>query len=169
MGQRRTPMNRDVIEKGGKSPGTAPPTPPVAQDYIPDAPMGGVVDVTPADQSPEYLAPAKNIIAHRLFGQTGLMMGQAQLAAAGVLSSLAAAGWHLLNAEDAEKMLGAYVLHQIRGGRYTVPLPGPGLTSDELAACDYCGRAMVLIPERGHFDGCIYGQGQAEVRSDDDG
>ena len=56
-------------------------------------------------QDPDYLAPARDLIRQAL--------GDDQAATA-VLDALAAAGWRLLNREDFEKALDAYVMQAIR-------------------------------------------------------
>lgn len=68
-----------------------------------------------ADQAGEYLHDAHVVIVAALTkiiepDQDGHDM------ATWVLDALAEAGWHLLTADDAEKMLGAYLLQQVRTG-----------------------------------------------------
>lgn len=71
-------------------------------------------DVEPTDQQPDYLADAKRILMHRLFGSTGLMMGQAETVAQELIDALAQEGWRLINGKDFKAMASAYVMEQLR-------------------------------------------------------
>lgn len=80
----------------------------------------------PAEQDPEYLDEAHGLMCRALEGR-GIRVEDRQTMASDILDALAAAGWHLLTAEDSEKLLSAYVLQEVRAGRVT-------RVSDQLAA-----------------------------------
>lgn len=69
-----------------------------------------------AEQDGEYLHEARNVVMAALadFDPDARGEGFWQDIADGVLDRLADHGWHLLTYEDAEKMLNAYVLGQVR-------------------------------------------------------
>ena len=65
-----------------------------------------------ADQDGEYLHAAHVIISEAL--AAGGPVEEEHGAATAVLDALAAAGWHLFTYDDAEKMLGAYLMQKLR-------------------------------------------------------
>lgn len=67
----------------------------------------------PAEQDGEYLHHAHVIITAALAEVTDPDTATEDWAT-WVLDHLAAAGWHLINADDAERMLAAYVMGQAR-------------------------------------------------------